>query len=286
MGSIKPTIAIGIKESLISTSWPLDAFGTTKNRAYDKGVRRFSFLIATVAASALLLAAAPEETPLTADQIVQKHVEAIGGVAKLNSIQSLVVTGTASILGQTEAPLTIQVKRPNQMRLEITFQGRKIVQAFDGVTAWTLNPLVAAEPKQSSDDDTRAAQESSDFIGGNLVDYKAKGNTVEFVNKEEIDGSAVYKLKITKKSGSVEYDYLDAGSFLPIKTEGRRTQFGQEVLYESKIANYKPVEGVLMPFSVTQLVNGRLAMEITIKKMDANVPVDEAVFKMPEKSAP
>jgi outer membrane lipoprotein-sorting protein len=245
-------------------------------------VRR-SFLIAILAASALLLRALPDETPLTADQIVQKHVEAIGGKAKLNAIQTLVVTGTASILGQTEAPLTIQVKRPNLLRLEITFQGKKVVQAFDGTIAWTMNPLVNPEPKQSSEEDTRAAQESSDFIGGNLVDYKSKGNSVELVDKEDVEGIPVYKLKITKKSGSVEYDYLDAATFLPIKTEGKRTQLGQEILYESEIADYKPVEGVLIPFSVKQMVNGRLAMQITIEKMDANVPVDEAVFKIPGK---
>jgi outer membrane lipoprotein-sorting protein len=253
-------------------------------------VRRF-FLLAIIAGSAWLLWAvpllpAPADAPLTADQIVQKHVEALGGEAKLNAIQSLVVTGKASILGQTEAPLTIQVKRPNLLRLEITFQGRKVVQAFDGVTAWTINPMIGAEPKQSSEEDTRAAQESSDFIGGNLVDYKSKGNTVELVDKEEIEGAAVYKLKLTKKGGSVEYDYLDAKSFLPVKTEGRRTQLGQEILYESKIADYKPVEGVLMPFSLTQMVNGRLAMEITVEKMDANVTLDAAVFKMPEKPVP
>jgi outer membrane lipoprotein-sorting protein len=242
-----------------------------------------SVRIAFLAVCGLLLPAAPQQSPLTAEQIVQKHIEALGGTAKLNAIQTLVVTGKASILGQTEAPITIQVKRPNQLRLEIVFQGKKVVQAFDGVNAWTINPLVDAEPKQSSDEDTRAAQESSDFIGGNLVDYKSKGNTVEVVGKEDVDGLAVYKLKITKKSGSVEYDYLDAASFLPIKTEGRRRQFGQEVLYESKIANYKPVEGVLLPFSVKQMVNGRLAMEITVEKMDANVPLDEAVFKMPDK---
>ena len=251
---------------------------------YHEGVRR-SILIAMLAAGALLLTATPEETPLTADQIVQKHVEAIGGTAKLNAIQTLVVTGKASILGKTEAPLTIQVKRPNLMRLEMNFLGREIVQAFDGVTAWTLNPLVGAEPTESNEEDTRAAQESSDFISGNLADYKSKGNMVELVDKEEIEGAAVYKLKITKKNGSVEYDYLDAKSFLPIKTEGRRTQLGQEVLYESKLANYKPVEGVLMPFRLTQLVNGRLAMEITVEKMEANVPLDAAVFKMPEKAA-
>ncbi len=251
---------------------------------YDEDVRR-SIPIAMLAACALLLSATPVETPLTADQIVQKHVEAIGGTAKLNAIQTLVVTGKASILGQTEAPLTIQVKRPNMLRLAMKFQGREIVQAFDGVTAWTLNPLIGAEAKPSSEEDTRAAEESSDFIGGNLVDYKSKGNMVELVDREEIEGVPVYKLKITKKNGSVEYDYLDAKSFLPIKTEGRRRQLGQEVLYESKIAEYKPVEGVMMPFSLTQLVNGRLAMEITVEKMEANVPVDAAVFKMPEKPA-
>lgn len=243
------------------------------------------FLIAALAACAILLPAAPEDGPLTADQIVQKHIQAIGGAEKLNAIQTLVVTGTASILGQTEAPLTIQVKRPNLMRLEITFQGKKVVQAFDGSIAWTFNPLVNPEPKESSEDDTRAAQESSDFIGSNLVDYKSKGNTVELVDRETIEGTAVYKLKITKKSGAVEYDYLDASSFLPVKTEGRRRQLGQEILYESKIGDYKPVQGVLMPFNVKQLVNGRLAMEITIAKMDANVPVDEAVFKLPAKPA-
>jgi outer membrane lipoprotein-sorting protein len=258
-----------------------------QKKEYHEDVRRL-LPIAIIAASVWLLAAplppVPEEAaPLTADQIVQKHVEALGGSTKLNAIQSLVVSGKASILGQTEAPLTIQVKRPNMMRLEMTFQGRKIVQAFDGVTAWTINPLVDTEPKKSNDDDTRAAQESSDFIGGNLVDYKSKGNMVELVDKEEIDGVAVYKLKIRKKSGSVEYDYLDARSFLPIKTEGKRMQLGQEILYESKIGNYKPVDGVFLPFSVTQMVNHRLAMEITIEKMDANVPMDEAVFKMPVK---
>jgi len=250
---------------------------------YDEGVRGL-FRIAALAAFGLVLWGAPEDAALTADQIVQKHVEALGGADKVNAIQTLVVTGKATILGQAEAPLTIRVKRPNLLRLEFTFQGKKVVQAFDGATAWTINPLVDAEPKQSSVDDTRAAQESSDFIGGNLVDYKSKGNTVELVDKEQVDGIAVYKLKITKKSGSVEYDYLDAASFLPVKTEGRRRQLGTDVLYESKIGDYKAVEGVLMPFNVKQMVNGKLAMEITIERMDANVPVDEAVFKMPGKA--
>lgn len=243
------------------------------------------FFLAGLAACALLLPAAPQDTPLTADQIVEKHVAAIGGIQKLSAIHTLVVTGKASILGQTEAPLVIQVMRPNRMRLEITYQGKKVVQAFDGTTAWTINPLVDPNPRESSDDDTRAAQESSDFIGGNLVDYKSKGNAVELVDREEIEGIAVYKLKITKPSGSMEYDYLDAKSFLPVKTEGKRIQFGHLILYESRIGDYKPVEGVLMPFSVKQLVNGRLAMLITIEKMDANVPVDVAVFQMPAKPA-
>ena len=42
------------------------------------------------------------------------------------------------------------------------------------------------------------------------MDYKAKGNTVELMGKEDVEGTPAYKLKVTKKSGNIEYDYLDA----------------------------------------------------------------------------
>src|SRR5262249_37185123 len=155
-------------------------------------------------------------------------------------------TGKASLMGgQLEAPVVMQAKRPTSVRMELNIQGKMFIQAFDGSTAWTVNPYgPSPDPQKSGDEDTKAARDDAGFIDGALVDYKTKGNTVELVGKEDVDGSPAYKLKVTKKSGTVEYDYIDAQSFLPVKSTGTRKQAAQEFEFESRPGNFKAVNGV------------------------------------------
>src|ERR1700730_16710396 len=159
-------------------------------------------------ARALLLVAfcvasgSAQEPELSVDQIVQKHIAALGGADKLSAIQNVTMTGKASLIdGQLQAPVTVRAKRPMSMRMEMTLQGQTFVQAFDGQTAWMINPFMGSpEPLKSSEDDTKAARDDADFIDGSLVDYKAKGDTIELVGMEDLDGSPVFKLKVTRKS--------------------------------------------------------------------------------------
>ena len=235
--------------------------------------------------AALLLASAGAQEPeLSVDQIVQKHVAALGGMDKLSAIQNVTMTGTALLMaGQLQAAVTVRVKRPASMRMEMSVQGQTFVQAFDGKTAWMLNPFAgSAEPQKSSEEDTRAASDDSDFIDGSLVDYKAKGNAVELAGKEDVAGSPAYKLKVTRKSGSIENVYLDVKTLLPIKTSGTRKQEGHEIAYESFPADYKPVNGVMMPFSLNQKMNGQTMMDLTVEKVEVNTPMDDSIFRMPE----
>jgi outer membrane lipoprotein-sorting protein len=233
----------------------------------------------------LFIPAAAQDTELTVDQIVEKHTQALGGADKLKAIQSETITGKVVLMGgQLEAPVTMSVKRPASMRMEMTVQDKSYIQAFDGATAWTVNPFTGPpDPQKSNDEDTQLAKDDADVIEGSLVDYKAKGNTVELVGKEEVEGSPAYKLKVTKKSGNVEYEFLDAQTFLPIRTSGKRKQMGQEMEFESSPGNYKPVNGVMMPHSLAQKVNGNPMMQLTIEKIEVNTPIDDSVFKMPEK---
>ena len=228
---------------------------------------------------------AAQTADLTVDQIVQKHTEALGGADKLKAIQTVKATGKASLMGgQIETPVVMQAKRPTSVRMEMTIQGKSFVQAFDGTTAWTINPYGASpDPQKSGEEDTKAARDDADFIDGALVEYKAKGNTVELLGKEDADGTQAYKLKVTKKSGTVEYDYLDAQTFLPLKSTGTRKQMGQEFDFESRPSNFKPVNGVLMPFSLEQKVSGKPMMQLTLEKIEANVPMDDSLFRLPDK---
>jgi outer membrane lipoprotein-sorting protein len=229
--------------------------------------------------------AAAKDAALTVDQIVEKHTEALGGTDKLKAIQSVTVTGKAVLMGgQLEAPIVMKIKRPASMRMEIAVQGKSVITGFDGTTSWMVNPFMgSSDPQKSNEEDTQQAKDDSDFIEGPLVDYKSKGNTVELIGKEDLEGTPAYKLKVTKKGGSIEYQYLDAQTFLELRSSGKRKQMGQEGDVESTPSNYKPVNGVMMPYSVSQKVNGNPMMELTIEKIEVNTPVDDAIFQMPEK---
>jgi hypothetical protein len=232
----------------------------------------------------LLLPAAAQDTGLTLDQIVQKHTEALGGADKLKAIQTVTITGTASLLGgRMGAPVTIKIKRPAFLRMDMHIQERTFVQCFDGSNGWIVNSFSGSNaPQKMSEDDTRSARDNADFVEGPLVGYEAKGTSVELVGREAVETSPAYKLKVTKKGGTIEYVYLDAATFLPIKTAGKRKQMGQEVDYESMPSNYRVVHGVMMPFNVRQRMNGRDAMEVSVITVDVNTPIDDSVFRMPE----
>jgi len=226
-----------------------------------------------------------QETDLTLDQIIQKHIDAQGGAGKIKAIKTMKATGTASLMGgQIEAPVTMTLKRPNSMRMELSVQGKSLVQAFDGTTAWMIIPFTGSgDPQKSNDEDTASIKEDSDFIDGPLMDYKEKGSTVELIGKEDLEGSSAYKLKITKKSGTVQYAYIDAQTFLMMRTAGKRRQQGQDLDLETNLGNYKEVNGMMMPFSIEQKNAGKPMMQFTIEKVEMNVPVDDSIFSMPEK---
>jgi len=225
-----------------------------------------------------------QDSELTVDQIVQKHTAALGGAGKLRAVQTVTITVKASLMaGQMEAMVTMRAKRPTSMRMEMSMQGKIFVQAFDGVTAWIMNPFAGDEsPQKSNAEDTKAARDDAEFIDGSLVDYKAKGNVVELAGKESVKGSPAYKLKVTKKSGTVEYQYLDAKTFLPVKSSGKRIQQGHELEYESFPGNFKDVNGVMLPFSLTQKMSGIALMELTVENAEVNAPMDDSIFQMPE----
>jgi outer membrane lipoprotein-sorting protein len=239
-------------------------------------------------AAVLALATSPLAAQ-TVDEIIAKNVQARGGLEKLRSIQALRMTGTMTLGPGAEAPVLLELKRGNQMRMEFSFQGMTGVQAFDGKSGWALMPFAGmAEPRALPPEAVRDAEEQSD-IDGPLVDYKAKGHTVELLGKEPVNGADAYKLKVTLKNGNVRTIYIDVARHLEVKGEGRRTIRGAEVESETSLGDYKEVGGVMFPHSVEGGAKGRPERQkILIEKIEINPTLDDARFKMPEpkKAAP
>jgi len=231
-----------------------------------------------VAVLTLFIAAAASAE--TADDVIAKFVAARGGMDKIKAIQSLDMTIKANQQG-VEFPGKLEWKRPERMRLEMTIQGKTMVQAYDGKNAWTIMPFLGSpDPQVMSADDAKDVIEQAD-MDGPLVDYKAKGNAVELVGKDDVDGSPAWKLKVTLKNGDTSYVYIDTETGLNVKETSRRKQQGSEIEIDSYLGNFKPVEGVLFPFSIENKVAGKSMGQFTIDSVKANVPLDDKLFLMP-----
>ncbi len=224
---------------------------------------------------------------LTVDEIISKHLAARGGADDEKAVKSVKMSGKILVQGGAlELPGTMQIKRPGMMRMDLAIQGKSIVQAFDGTTGWAVNPFEgSSEPQKASEADTRELAEDAD-LDGPLVDHKAKGYTIDLAGKEDFEGTPVYKLKVTAKNGDVSYFYLDAGNFLSLKEVSKRKVQGVEAEIESLLGDYKPVEGMMMPFSIENKVGGRTVAQYVIEKIEFNTTMDDANFRMPAKSAP
>jgi len=233
-----------------------------------------------VAAAAVL--AAPAARAQTVDEIVAKNLQARGGKDKIAAVKTARATGRMTLGPGMEAPFTITWKKPGMVRLEFTIQGMTGVQAYDGTTGWSLMPFMGKpEAEKMSEEDMSHIQEQADWDGP-LVDYKGKGHQVELVGKESVEGTEVYKLKVTKKNGEVVFELLDADAYLEIKEQGKRTMRGQEIEFETSMGDYKDVAGLMLAHSIESKAKGMpQSQQLTFDKFEINIDVPDDTFKMP-----
>jgi hypothetical protein len=218
----------------------------------------------------------------TAEEIVAKYIKTVGGADKIQAIKTLRKMGTFNGGGGFEAPILEENKRNNMVREEFSLQGLTAVNAYDGRTGWKIEPWQGkkdAEPL--GEEEMKQIVEDADFDGP-LVNYQQKGNKVEFVGMEPVEGTDAFKLKVTLASGDVRYYFMDTDYYVPIKIETKRMIRGAEREYETSLGDYKEVNGWYMPFSIESNVKGSPnRAKVTYEKIEANVPIDDARFRKP-----
>jgi outer membrane lipoprotein-sorting protein len=216
----------------------------------------------------------------TVDDIIAKNLKSKGGLEKLQATNTLKMSGTIVSQGN-EMPLQVWSKRPNLFRREVEVQGQKIIQASDGKTVWMINPMMGSSaPQEVPADQAKVMQADADFDGV-FVDYKKRGTTIELVGSEKLEGKDVYHLKVTPKGSEPQDYYLDATSGLEIKVARAVEQGGMKMRVETELSNYKEVDGLMVPFSTRQALNGTPIAQVTIEKVEFNASIEDAMFRMP-----
>jgi hypothetical protein len=225
---------------------------------------------------ALLLAVpAGVATAQTVDDVLARNLQAHGGIDKLKATQTLKMTARLSSQG-LEIPVTLYSKRPNMTRKELAMGSAKVVFAFDGVTAWQLNPLDGSrEPKVIVGPDLDLIRRESEFDTP-LVDASARGYTIALAGTETAGGRALQHLTVAK-DGVIEDCYIDPATGL----EARIVSHTPAGVLEQQFSDYRDVQGLRLPFQVRTLQNGVPVADVKVARVDVNVAVDDALFKKP-----
>lgn len=241
-----------------------------------------------IASSLIAFAFTASSFAQTADEVIAKHLAAMGGVDKLKAIASVKMEAK---IQSPQAPgmdiiMTMSAQNGKGFRQNVTVMNMSMEAGYDGTTAWQNAPAMmggSGNPEPLPAEQAERMKEQID-LAGSLVDYAAKGHTVELLGKEDLEGTEVFKLKINKKTGDTEYQFIDASTYLVIKTESIIKMNGQESKSSSLMSNYKEVNGMKFPFTIEQdnpMMGG--ASSVNFTTILVNVPVDESSFKMPAK---
>jgi hypothetical protein len=269
---------------------------------------------------AAALAATSSAPSLSAEQIVDKHVAARGGLNAWRSLQSLSVKGKldagkgdsiarSRIMaqqgagasghraqraaaaaaakappGEVQLPFRLEMKKPHKSRLEIDFDGKTAVQVYDGEHGWKFRPYLNRNDVEPFGADEAKWEATRADLDGPLVDYAAKGTQIAVEGVESVDGHNAYKLRLTLKNGDVQRIWIDAKTFLDVKVEGvpRRMDGKLHSVFVSQ-RDFRSVKGLMVPYQLVSNVEGYPGThKMVVESVTVNPALDDAIFAKPQ----
>ena len=212
----------------------------------------------------------------TADEIINKHIEAIGGKEKLSQVKSMYIENSVEIMGN-KAPVTTYLLEGKGFKSETEFNGSRIIQCFNDKGGWSVNPMMGSSSPEAMPAEMYQAGKDNLYAAGALVDYAAKGSKIELLAK---DGGN-YQLKVT--NGPIESLYfIDPATWYITKTIIKGEMMGQKIDIVTTFSDYKKTDfGIVVPYT-KNVDMGSFSMPSTITKLEINKELDSSIFEMPK----
>ena len=212
----------------------------------------------------------------TADEIIDKYIDAIGGKEKMLAIKTLKMEGSLNVQGM-DIGITNTISNGVGSRTDISVPGMgEGFQIMTPTKGWSFMPFQGqASPEEVNEDQVKAGQGGLD-LQSPLLNYKEKGNTVELLGKEKAEGAECYKLKLTSKAGKVTTVFINTITYYRVKTVSTVNNNGEETEMETTYSDFKKIsEGYVFAFSSTNIRG-----TIIYSAIEVNKPVDESIFSV------
>lgn len=233
-----------------------------------KNIKFFLFALAAVATSSIYAQ--------TVDEVISKHVDAIGGKEKLSQVKSVYTENSMEVMGNavTQKEYLLEGKG---FKSEVEFNGSNIVQCVNDKGGWMINPMMGGTDAQAIPDGIYKSTKPQIYIGGALIDYSTKGYKAELEGKE--DGN--FKIKVTA-DGNETYYFIDPKTYYITKSVMKGEAMGQAVDVTTTYSDHKKTDfGLVLPY--TKSVDmGVFQFVQKIDKIEVNKAIDPKIFDMPK----
>jgi len=216
----------------------------------------------------------------TADDVVNKYLDAIGGRALLGTIKSLYVESEASMMGNT-LPVTINCLFGKGYKTEMDISGQKIIQCVTDNGGWMINPMAGNSTAQPMPEDEYKSSKDNLQLGAPLINYAANGSKIELVGKETLDSVSVYHLKLTDKDNNETNFYINSTTYYMVKMT--KTVADAQIDITTTFSDYQKTDaGYVMPFTTKMSMSNGIDFTMTVKKVVVNKEIDPKIFEKSE----
>ena len=217
----------------------------------------------------------------TADEVVDSYINAIGGKEKLESLESLKITGE-STSQWGNSTMTMVQKSPNLLKRVINAAGSDMTFAYDGETAWMSNPWQGGG-KPTKLEGEQASEMVNQEMADPFLNYADKGHSIKLLGQEDVDDVECHKLRLKKADGTEMIYYFDANTSLPVQmkmmlTSGR----AKGSIMVVKYGEYNETEGYTFAHSTEQILDGNSMSKFVINKVEINPELADDEFSFPE----
>ncbi|HVS13180.1 MAG TPA: hypothetical protein VMV46_04605 [Thermoanaerobaculia bacterium] len=227
--------------------------------------------------AALTAPLAGQDVP-SAEQIVQRYLEAVGGEETIRETKGMHQTGTMEMpaMGMS-AQLEMFVAPPNLMLMKMDLpQVGAIRTGFDGEVGWVDNPMTG--PMLMEGEQLEQAIEQADYYAD--LRYDERYASMETVEQVDFAGEPTYKVKLVDHKGKETVEYFSVESGLKIGFEGEQTTEMGTMLVVTELRDYTEIEGRMVPMAT---VSKMMGMEMTMRLDSVSFePIDPSVFALPE----
>jgi hypothetical protein len=212
------------------------------------------------------------------EEIHTKHVAALGGSDQIKAVKAVKMSGGMNANGM-KIPVAIQILNGKGFKVEFTAMGMTGYQIVNNTKGWNFSPFQGqTKPEPMTEDDVKKSQDDLEIFN-DFIDYSAKGNTAEFLGKDDIEGTECFKIKVTLKSGKEKTLYIASDNYLVLKETEKTTVNGADIEISTMFSNYKKVGAVLFPHTMNISVQG----EISFDSIEVNPAIDAKTFEVGRK---